>query len=79
MTVADLLGASRDAHLEYRSAHDRKPQDRAAMREAIQRASELRAQAAQLDPQRTDPTWADFEKTHPHEALTTFYAEQLAR
>ena len=42
-------------------------------------ACRLRADAHVLDPQLTDPAWADDALSHPHEALLDFYVEQLTR
>jgi hypothetical protein len=75
--VTTALTASRAAHLAYRSAlsHARP----AEARVALVTAQETRLAALALDPDRTSPVWATFEKTHPHAQLLSFYEAQLAR
>lgn len=90
MTIAELLQQSRDAHQRYRVNVPRRVSDGGASTVAVPgnaleagaallEACRLRAEAGALDPQRTDPAWADEPLTHDHDDLLTFYAEQLAR
>lgn len=75
--VAALLVESRAAHLTWRQAQ-RIP-DAAAAKAALAQAASLRAAAAQLDPSRLAPAWREDGRTHPHQELSAFYAELLAR
>jgi hypothetical protein len=79
MTVAELLTASIAAHLRYREAKASKPPRPVDARAALVEADSLRRRAQDLDPRQTDPVWASSASTHPHAALLTFYAEQLAK
>ena len=75
--VAQLLADSLAAHTCYRSALQAKRPGEA--RAALIDAQTARLAALNADPQRADPAWLDAERTHPHDALLTFYEEQIAR
>lgn len=77
MTAADLLASSIGAHTRYRESKIKG--DRIGARAALVEAEQLRRAAQDADPHKADPAWPQFEQTHPHDALLTFYAEQLAR
>lgn len=83
--IADLLRQSRDAHADYRANVTRSTPngivqgDPIAARAALQRASDLRIQAAALDPDFTAPAWRQEPVTHNHDELQDFYQQQLAR
>ena len=79
MTAGELLASSIGAHTRYREALAGARSLHALARAAMVEAEQLRRRAQDLDPRRQDPVWAAAEKTHPHDALLTFYAEQLAR
>lgn len=70
MEVADLLTASRAAH---QAAIPRKGRSRDLT--VLLRAAELRDEALALDPDRTDPEWANDKASHAD--LMAFYAEKL--
>lgn len=86
-SIAEILAASRQAHLEYREAVPRRvaghPQtvvaegDAAKARAALERARDLRQQAHDLDPAHVDHAWHAEASTHPHDELMAFYADQL--
>ena len=82
MTVAELLRQSMAAHNQYKQLA--RQRDIARAREALTLARDLRKQAIEMDPDRSEPCWAEEQgKTatgvDTHDALTQFYAEQLAR
>jgi len=89
MTVAQLLEQSHAAHIRYREAIPRRiaggestivvPGDATAAYQALFDACRLRTEALALDPQRTDPAWLDEVPVRDHDALLTFYADQLSR
>ena len=87
MSVSSLLQESRDAHQEYRENVPRRvpngqatvavPGDATLAYAVLVKACRLRVEAHALDPALTDAAWADEAVTHDHDALLTFYAEQL--
>ena len=74
MTVADLLAASRDAHLEYRR---RLTSPMADLLTPLQRAHDTRTEAHELDPDHTDPAWQADSATHGE--LMRYFERQLNR
>lgn len=78
MSVSELLAKSRAAHGAYRMA-DAGLGDRAGKRAAkvghLRVARDSRQKAHELDPDHTDPAWAD-DRT-PHAVLMAFYAQQV--
>lgn len=89
MSVAELLDQSRAAHQRYRDNLPRRvpagsqtvavPGDAVVAGAALIDACRLRVEAHALDPHQTDPAWKDEPVTHDHDALLTFYGEQLSR
>lgn len=87
MSVASLLQQSQAEHLAYREALPRRvpngsstvpvPGDAELAGVHLAAACRFRAEAHALDPQQTDPAWADEAGTHPHDALLDFYVGQL--
>lgn len=84
--IADLLAASRDAHQRYRENLPRRvpngsgstvavPGDADAAGTALSKACRFRSEAHVLDPQQTDPAWADDPAEHLE--LLDFYVGQL--
>jgi hypothetical protein len=83
--VSDLLRESMAAHdraKALRNSFSRTPETRAKAFAELVKARDLREQALAADPKRTDPAWDDEQKRTPtghdtHEALMTFYQQQL--
>lgn len=84
-SIAELLAASKAAHLTYRQAlTDRRV---SAANAALADAATQRANAELADPNHTDPAWADSGATHNasghishadlHDDLLMFYANKL--
>lgn len=77
--IARLLTASLKAHQDAKRArHDRKP---ALCREHWQAALNARVDAHALDPEHTDPAWAEEQAHTPgrydtHSEMLQFYAER---
>jgi hypothetical protein len=90
VSIASLLQQSKDEHLAYREALPRRiasgggqtiavPGDAELAGVHLAAACRFRAEAHVLDPQQTDPAWADEAATHDHGALLDFYVGQLTR
>lgn len=88
LTISDLLTAARQAHTRYRQAAGRidthgKVSQEPRLTEAgshVQAALSARLEAERLDPQRTDPAWAEDVINGvrvDHDAMVTFYAQYL--
>lgn len=82
MTIADLLAASRSAHMRYRQLHaTSKGQDLLGMGQAIQEALSARTEAHALNPKQTDPAWLSDQQANKgltSEALLVFLAKCLS-
>lgn len=79
-TVASWLAQAHAAHQVYRDHLPRpggRAGDRVGAAEALRAAYHARREAIALDPERNDPAWQDESSTHDHDALMTFYREQL--
>lgn len=84
-----LLASSRQAHLEYREHAPRmvpgnprpvpSPGNWPLANAAFWRACRLRVEAQALDPDHTAPAWTTEPANFRHDALLTFYGEQLGR
>lgn len=85
--VGDLLRLSHEAHRRYREACPRRVPmgetttaaagDDAAAGAALNEACRARVEAAALDPGHADPAWRDERPIYDHDALLTFYRDQL--
>jgi hypothetical protein len=79
-SVADLLARSRASHRNGKDARARREMERSVF--AFREAQRLRLEAAALDPDQSDPAWAEEDGfTGPgkntHESLLAFYAQVL--
>jgi LAS superfamily LD-carboxypeptidase LdcB len=90
MTVAELLAASHRAHWLYQQNVPRMaatpggtvsaiPGDAADARKYLLEASDMRAQAHAADPNHHDSAWSDEAIQFPHDELTRFYSQMIAR
>ena len=88
--VSDLLASSRQSHMLYHqhlprmvavpgSTPQAQPGDAAAALTALKSAAAARAQAELIDPQHTDPSWADDAQTTPHQETLVFMLQQLSK
>lgn len=85
--ITQLLEQSRQAHLRYRENLPRRvpsgaatvavPGNATEAWAAMLEACSARLQAETLDPTHMAPAWGDEPVTHDHDALLTFYGEQL--
>jgi hypothetical protein len=75
VTVAQLLSASRAAHLAYQGEQRKQPANYAVCERYVAEALRLRSEAHAADPQHVDAAWRD-DKV-PHAELVAFYARYL--
>ena len=85
-TIQDLLSQSRNAHLVYRRALPHRANgvtvtgDAATAADALSQSARLRAQAEINDPLHQSAAWQDdLSAKFPHEALLSFYDDEVHR